>query len=360
VVRTADAVIEAHGTTFETTVISGVTSVVTASGLVEVAAGDDRAMVEPGQILRAIQQRIVDSLPHVTTDVPSTLSVDGPFVASLRAANGAATGALPNGVTYQQIPGVNTSNPGDGPQLLRFYDIAPGRYTLVLRRIDGPREGGSATLISDGRPRTVELPPSLATMTIRIDIGVDGGIVNIELVDREPVPTDAATDERIVDTPRTSDAVAVSDQRAAAAPVRPTDAARPSTTAEPTRPPSDEAPRDDLLDALRLEPPERAVALHTFLEPLDRDDPRWAFIRQRLESNEELRRRFATALEEIDAPAFVAFVREQLGVSDAPPTDGDTTAPPSDPTTEATRAPSDTATATPTAVDGDAASGDSR
>ncbi len=370
VVRTADAVIEAHGTTFETAVISGVTSVVTASGLVEVAAGDDRAMVEPGRVLRAIEQRIVDSLPHVTTDAPSTLRVDGPFVASLRASNGAATGALPNGVTYQQIPGVSTTNPGDGPQILRFYDVAPGRYALVLRRIEGPRTGGSATLVTDGRPRTVELPPTLATMTVRIDIGIDGGIVSIELVDREPVPTDAATDERIVDTPRTTDAIAVSDQRAAAAPVRPSDAVRPSASPEATRPSSDDGPRDDLLAALRLDPPERATALRALLESFEREDARWALLRQRLQSNDELRRRFATALEEIGEPSFVAFVRAQLGVSDAPREDGDATDAPVEPTATATRAASDVvtptvvagdgATATATPVSGDAAPRDTR
>lgn len=355
IVRTPDAVVEAHGTTFETVVIGGETSVTNASGLVEVTAGDDAAMVEPGAVLRASAQRIVDTVLHPTLDAPAVLTVRGPFVASLRAPNDAATGALPNGVTYQQIPGVSTTNPGDGPQVMRFYDIAPGRYVLVFRRIGEPLVPGMATLETGGRERGVELPSGLATMRVRLDIGVNGNIVSLELVDAEPLETGPQlTDERIVETDRTTDAVAVSDQRAASGQTRPADATRspatPSDAASPTpevdrTPTATVAPRDRLLAALDLDSPERGQELRRLLESYGRDQANWQKLRQRLEGDPALRGRFVEALGELNAPLFVAFVREQLGF----PTTDRADDPSVDPTAEATR-PSDiapVATATP-------------
>lgn len=339
VVRTPDAVIEAHGTTFETTVESGATDVVTASGIVEVAAGDERVALEPGQALRAIAHRIVtDAAPHPTSDSPATLLIEGPFVASLIAKNGSATGALPNGVVYQQIPGVSTTNPGDGPQVLRFFDIAPGRYELLIRRIearrtDGGLVAGRVTFEANDRTQSARLPAGLDTMRIRIDIGVDGAIVSLALVDTDPVPVDQpdTTDqaERIVDSPRTTDAVSVSDQRATI--TRPTDAsptapveASPTPTATDTL-----TPRQRLQRALALEPPDRAVELRHLLESLGRDETTWANLRRLLESDATLRRALIDALPELDAPLFVDFVREQLAL-------------------EAVDTPSDATTATPT------------
>ena len=323
VVRTPDAVVEAHGTTFETTVGDGATDVVTASGIVEVAAGDQRVRLAPGQVLRVSDDQIVtDAAPHVSSAAPAVLRIEGPFVASLRSASGAATGALPTGVVYHQIPGVSTTNPGDGPQILRFFDIAPGRYVLVIRGIDGRPIPGRATLEANGRIETAELPAVLAVMRIRIDIGIDGGIVSLTLVDAEPIAFDPVDgNERIVDSPRTADAIAVSDQRAgdrerpAADATRaagtPTASDRPAASASP----SDAlTPRERLRSALTLQPPERPIELRHLLESLGRNETAWANLRRLLDADAELRRTFIEALPELDAPQFVAFVREQLGL----------------------------------------------
>ena len=345
VVRTPDAVIEAHGTTFETIVGGGATDVVTASGIVEVAAGDERVVLEPGQALRAVAQRIVnDAAPHVTSDSPATLRIEGPFVASLRAESGAATGALPNGVVYHQIPGVSTTNPGDGPQVLRFFDIEPGRYVLVIRRIDGRLTAGRATFEANGRIETAELPTDLAVMRVRVDIGVDSGVVSLVLVDDEPVPHDLIdSDERIVDSARTSEAVTVSDQRDA---TRPDDSApttdEQSPTASPTPPPADAlTPREQLQHALALEPPERPVELRHILESLGRDETAWSNLRRLLEADAGLRRPFIDALPELEAPLFIAFVRDQLGLrttdATAEPTSTPTGAEPTDGATRDSR-----------------------
>ena len=334
VVRTVDAVVEAHGTTFETTVGGGVTDVVAASGIVEVAAGDQRVTLEPGQVLRAIAQRIVtDATPHASSDAPAVLRIEGPFVASLRSESGASTGALPNGAIYHQIPGVSTTNPGDGPQILRFFDIAPGRYVLVIRRIDGRPFPGRATFEAKGHVETAELPPELAVMRVRIDIGIDGGIVSLVLVDAEPVPHDPVdAAEQIVDTPRTSDAVAVSDQRAA---TRPGGAATADPEVSSTSPPSDApTPRERLQHVLALHPPERPIELRRLLESLGRNETAWATVRRLLEVDAGLRRTFIDALPELEAPLFIAFVRDQLGLR--PP---DATSEPTSTTTDGAAAP---------------------
>jgi len=363
-VRTPDAVVEAHGTTFETIVRDGTTSVVTASGLVEVAAGDERAMVQPGLILHASDQQIVDSLPHPSTDVPATLRVDGPFVASLQAENGAATGALPTGVTYQQIPGLSTTDPGDGAQVMQFYDVAPGRYTLVLRRIDAPLIPGLAILDANGRQRSIDLPPDLETLRIQIDVGLNGSVVSLALVDRESTSIEPPVrDERIVDTPRSTDAVAVSDRRADQATPAPTEA-RPTATVGTDRPPptatdaepsaSPVPPRDRLLAILDLPSSDRATELRRFLEAFGDDESRWQLLRERLEADGDLRQRFAETLTATRAPAFIETVRAYLGLADSPP-DRDET-----PAATATPGSSDRpdgATATPTAADGAARDG---
>ena len=353
-VRTPDALIEAHGTIFETAVTDGVTSVTTASGLVEVAAGQDRTTLEPGQVLRATDQRIVDSRPHASTDAPATLRIEGPFVASLQAENGAATGALPSGVTYQQIAGVSATDPGDGAQVFRFYGIERGRYTLVIRRIDGPAGAGRAILETNGRTRAIDLPSDLETLRVQLDIDVAGGIVSLVLVDREATTVEPPIrDERIVDTPRTTDAVAVSDQRAAAADARPTEEARPSATTTTDRPPtatpSDTEPTpadapDRLLEVLDLPQADRPLALRRLLEAFDRDESLWPALRDRLIANSPLRTRFVETLNAIDQPAFVESVRERLGldVGSDSGSDAAATPPPSDqPTATATAAPTD-------------------
>jgi len=342
VVRTPDALVEAHGTTFQTTVAGGATDVVTASGIVEVAAGDEHVALEPGQALRAIAHRIVtDAAPHPTSDSPATLLIEGPFVASLIAEHGAATGALPNGVVYHQIPGVSTTDPGDGPQVLRFFDIAPGRYELLIRRIDAPRVDGDAilgrvTFEANDRTQSASLPADLDTMRIRlrIEVGVEGAIVSLALIDSDPIPVDQPdTAERIVDSPRTTDAVSVSDQRATI--TRPAGASTTPAEASPTPTTTDAlTPRQRLQRALALDPPERAVELRHLLESLGRDDAAWTNLRRLLENDAALRGSLVDALPELDAPLFIAFVREQLGLGavDAP----------SEPTTDAL------ATATPT------------
>jgi hypothetical protein len=168
-VHTPDSTVVAHGTVFETTVTDE-TVVRTAEGLVEVIAGTKSLHVAPGETANAREQTVVRA---VTSESQSTaLTVAAPFVASLIGPDGRATGALPTGLTYQQIPGVFSSDPAAGDQHIALSDARPGEYTLVLRRVG--TGGGEVTLSALGDSQTVSLPELGDSLTVMLRIAADG------------------------------------------------------------------------------------------------------------------------------------------------------------------------------------------
>jgi len=375
VVRTVDAVITARGTVFETVVTDGETSVVTAEGTVDVAGGDEHSSVTAGQVLRVARQRVVDAVrDHQATVAPVTMTIEGPFVASLRSESGAATGALPNGVTFQQIPGVATSDPADGAQVLQFYDIEPGVYDFTIRRIgDAGDRGGWLIVETPNGGRDVPLKPTLGVVTLSLRISLAEGRVALQLLDAEPRPTSDAVRERIADSQRLTDARPVIEVRPARDGAVPTatpsmDATRVTDgmTVEPsaTATPSDGSDAiGDLETRLRrvlsFEEPERRFALRLLLEELGRSEDAWLKLRQVLLERDGLRRVFLETVAGFESEELKAAIRERLGFGDS--SDGSTslsTATPVATATATTVAPSDvdsttdatvTATATPSA-----------
>jgi len=366
VVRTADAVIEAHGTTFETLVSDGETSVVTAEGAVEVVHGDERTSVTAGQVLRVARQEVVAAVrEHRAVGAAVTFTIEGPFVASLRSASGAATGALPNGVMFQQIPGVWSTDPGEGPQRLRFFDVAAGEYEFTLRRTGGRSDGPSqlrlatpnggrvvqlpATLGSLTSGRVVQLPATLGSLTIRIEIAQGDSGLTIRILDSKPRPvtTDRAP-ERIVDSPRLQNAEPVSERRATLA------ADARAATAEATRSPEETAtPEADgtvgdlesrLRRVLELDDSDRRFGLRLLIEELGRNEDRWLKLRQILLADDQLRRVFIEAVREFDSAELRAAIWERLGLK-VEATD--------DATSLSTATPIPTVTATPSTTDAD-------
>jgi hypothetical protein len=364
-VRTPDAVVAATGTTFETLVEGGETAVLTASGSVEVRRGDERVAVESGQAARVTDR--VEVSDHPSSVRPAYLTVEGPFVASLRAADGAATGALPSGVVYQQIRGVTTTDPGEGPQVLRFLNVAPGRYELLLRRIaDGA--AGRLLVTTDAGTRAMPLTDLGPALVVRVEVTVRDGAVALALVEESAVRADVDTAlERLVASARSEDAVPVSDRRAAAGDVATVEATseatrpasdRPEVTATATPPdgaeatPADGADAtpvateparalDELISAVRSGRDDAPLLVRRTLEGLGADDPMWGRLRELLASDGELRREFVAVLIRIDDAGFVEMVQERLGLVDATseptPSDGGSGDAASDATAEATR-----------------------
>lgn len=205
-VRTADATVVARGTVFETAIANGETAVSTAEGAVEVQTVRERIRVAAGDAVRA---RLQSVLPRATAraSAPAALTVSEAFVASLIGPDGRATGALPDGSVYQQIPGALTSDPGSGPQRLVLGDVASGEYTLIVRRV----ELGAGTLLvqTEGRERALPLAAGAETYTLRLRVtataaqtvvAFEGGV--------QVTPTDGLTlRERLVITERARQAL---------------------------------------------------------------------------------------------------------------------------------------------------------
>lgn len=189
VVRTPDAVIVVQGTIFESVIADGETAVSTAEGLVSVTTGSRRFDVQPGEIVRAGRASV--SVTRLEDHRAVEVTIDGPFTAALIAPDGAATGARPDGIVFNQIRGVFTSNPGHGPQVLAMQRPDPGEYTLVLQRI-GPG-GGEIVFLSDGYLRRISLDEAGDAVRLNVRLGEDGGRPGITVLHERPEPVDQST-----------------------------------------------------------------------------------------------------------------------------------------------------------------------
>ena len=206
-VRTASATVSAQGTVFETVIEDDEVAISTSEGLVEVAAGTQRLAVAPGESA-SIAGEVVRALPAGARSGASTaLFIDAPFTASVIGPEGRATGALPSGVAFQQIPGAFSSSPVTGTQRIQFTDVRPGEYTLLLRRT---AEGGGEVRVSAGETdQTVEVGGSDGdVLALRLVITSAGGAVRVQPVEI-PAAARAVTvpQERVVVTERVKERI---------------------------------------------------------------------------------------------------------------------------------------------------------
>jgi hypothetical protein len=209
IVRTPDAIAQAVGTVFETHIVGGVTSVTTARGLVHVQSGDQQVQVAEGEAVHLAPNTVAQT-QKVTPQ--AQVSVDAPYVASLIAPDGAATGARPDGVTFSQVAGVTTTNPGTGPQSIDVLQAEPGDYTLLLR----PFADGNGNVVIHTSKGDVSIPVTNGTerkVALRLSV-VDGHATLEVLNDGKPTAASTATAERVVPTKRTEHVVGVAEQRA--------------------------------------------------------------------------------------------------------------------------------------------------
>ena len=195
-VRTSDAEIVAVSTVFGTMIHDGETEVAAAEGTVRVtAAGDTLDLVAGQRALAATQQlRMLTNEATPLQARPIALNVDAPFVASVIAPSGAATGALPGGALFNQIAGAVTTSPVNGEQRIQFERLTTGTYDLLLRRI-GAGDGVLTVALGD---ETREVLLESAGDLVRLHIVVSAnGSVSIERGDAPPEMTrpDTVTDD---------------------------------------------------------------------------------------------------------------------------------------------------------------------
>ena len=259
-VETPDAIVTAHGTLFETVVEEGETAVSTANGLVELEAGGEKVFVAPGERVSARAHRLIAARQAAQEAQEAgaglRLAVDAPFVASLVAPNGKAVGARPDGIVYHQLAGATSTNPGDGPQRIELRQLPPGKYQLLLRRV----EEGSGEIVLTVGPDELRFPVDRVGEAVRVELEVsieDGKLrvrtSNVRAVDPERIERA----ERVIVTELARKrAISIADQRRQHAadaappagreqpqrsPQRPD--ARPTPRATPTVRPADAGPR---------------------------------------------------------------------------------------------------------------------
>jgi hypothetical protein len=237
-VRTPSATVTAHGTVFETAIEDGATAVNTSEGSVEVVAGSQRVEVGRGQAASATRNAVRAVASAARASVSASVTVDAPFVASIVGPDGRATGALPTGMVYQQIPGAFSTDPTTGAQRIEFTDVRPGEYALLLRRTSAG--AGTVTLSTQGDEQSVALSAEGDLYVLRLRITSAGGQAKVA-----PVATPAAMrpeavkQERLVITERAKQH-AEERLRSAVGPMRAMPGGQPGA---PTRPNDDREER---------------------------------------------------------------------------------------------------------------------
>ncbi|MCK9487137.1 MAG: FecR domain-containing protein [Dehalococcoidia bacterium] len=234
-VRTPHATVQAQGTVFATLVAatSGETEVSTVDGLVRVISAGSSVDVETGQVVRANAERIATpkAIPFV-----GEITVRGPVAAALTSPDGAATGLLPSGMVFRQVPGVTTTGARETQQHMYVGDIRPDVYSLWLRRYD---EGEAIVVVetADGR-LNIPVAGNVATARILIAIDIVDGSVFMRALDTtiETVPEAEAPPVRLVESARTRRAVDLGTARAQRTDTLTADATQAATeTPSPTR-----------------------------------------------------------------------------------------------------------------------------
>lgn len=240
-VRTSSATVSAQGTVFETVIDDDEIAVSTSEGLVEVAAGTQRLAIAPGESA-SVAGEVVRALPAgARGGVSTALFIDAPFAASVIGPEGRATGALPSGIAFQQIPGAFSSSPVTGTQRIQFTNVRPGEYTLLLRRT---AEGGGEVRLSAGETeQAVEVGGTDGdVLALRLVITSTGGTVRVQPVEITAVAarTVPVPQERVVVTERAKERV--EELRRTSSFATPTRTATVTSTPEPTatatRPPA--------------------------------------------------------------------------------------------------------------------------
>jgi hypothetical protein len=183
-----------RGTLFETEVGSTLsTTVRTTEGLVSVVAQGKEVFLPAGQEASA-EPGAAPSEPRPITPAANELliTVGLPAVASVCDPGGASVGYLPDGFAFNQIPGAQSTSPGDGVQVIRVPNPVPGEYSLVLRSAVGGVSQVSLVLQSAGQPvfthadayRVPRGSEWLVPFSLKAE---DGGLIDVEVGDIQPL-----------------------------------------------------------------------------------------------------------------------------------------------------------------------------
>ena len=154
-IETPSAYAIVRGTLFSTEVNeTGATRVATTEGLVTVVAQDEEVYLPANQQTQ-VEAGLAPSPPITAAgpDAEIVINVDMPAVASVIDPTGASTGFLPTGLSFNQIPGSQSSSLAGGTQVITIPQPVSGEYIVTLRyvtegkarfNIQGKTEGEAA------------------------------------------------------------------------------------------------------------------------------------------------------------------------------------------------------------------------
>ena len=200
-VRTPHALVEAHGTVFET-IVDTETSVATAEGAVQVVTPDATEDVLRGQVVRATAEAL--GQPEDVALI-GEITLRAPLAGTMTSPRGGSTGILPTGLIVQQVPGVTTSGLDEGPQHIFVGTVEPGVYSLWLRRFD---DGDGIVVVETPNGRlNIPVPADVNSARIRFAIDIVNGGVFMRALDTEVERDVPEPDVRVVETERGQNAV---------------------------------------------------------------------------------------------------------------------------------------------------------
>lgn len=200
-VRTPHALVEAHGTVFET-IVDTETSVATAEGAVQVVTPDATEDVLRGQVVRATAEAL--GQPEDVALI-GEITLRAPLAGTMTSPRGGSTGILPTGLIVQQIPGVTTSGLDEGPQHIFVGTVEPGVYLLWLRRFD---DGDGIVVVETPNGRlNIPVPADVNSARIRFAIDIVNGGVFMRALDTEVERDVPEPEVRVVETERGQNAV---------------------------------------------------------------------------------------------------------------------------------------------------------
>ncbi|MFC2048352.1 FecR domain-containing protein, partial [Chloroflexota bacterium] len=137
-IETPSATAIVRGTLFATEVTdSGFTKVSTTEGLVSVVA-QDKEIHLPANLQTCVETGAEPFQPEMIPDPKSEIivTISKPATGSITDPTESSTGILPNGESYNQIPGSQSSSPSEMTQLINISEPVTGEYIITLRYLN--------------------------------------------------------------------------------------------------------------------------------------------------------------------------------------------------------------------------------
>ncbi len=204
-IKTPSAYALVRGTMFETEVDeAGATEVRTTEGRVSVGAQDEVVEVSAG-LEAGVELGATPSEPSSIAAASSEfiVFVSMPAVASVCDPSSSSTGYMPNGISFNQITGSQSSSPTEGDQVIRIPEPVAGIYKVVLRGVGDGTTRVVYRAVSDSETVLEQTAQYEITegseWLVQIELGFEGDQLTSALVGDIELLADGAP-EKIVTT----------------------------------------------------------------------------------------------------------------------------------------------------------------